>query len=81
MKLATKFKDFPAWTAIFKALHFFGNSRTFKVHANPGRMSEMCQCKLSWFWLSAIEEYSLFNIVVYHNYLNYHYYFIVNNKY
>jgi len=61
----------------FKALNLYfeiqGLSRTLKARANPGRMSEMCQCKLSWFWLSSIEEYSLFNIVVSNNYLNYHY--------
>ena len=40
MKLALKFKDFPAPTAIFKdfqGLEFlFQNSRTFKVGVNPG---------------------------------------------
>ena len=51
MKLALKFKDFPAPTAIFKDFQdlefLFSNSRTFKVCVNPVSFSPENQQKMA----------------------------------
>ena len=51
MKLALKFKDFPAPTAIFKDFQdlefLFSNSRTFKVCVNPVFFSPKNQQKMA----------------------------------